>query len=131
MIDLPDSLLPFWAALNPHQQRAAELVVLLNAAAAPEFKRRYARRWWGMLEERAKLCAMTSADLVRWTSSLAARLDGAAGRNQKHRERIALLIGAGDDALVLDAIQQDTPILIAFCRAVSDARREEYEAAES
>lgn len=129
MKDLPESLRPFYLALNPYQQRAAELLIILNAAADPSFKSRYARRWWGILEERAKLCAMTSPDLVRFSSSLCSRLGGVIGRNMEARRDWQDLIRAGDDSLVLDALQYDTPALIAFVRAYSDVRREAFEAA--
>lgn len=128
MKDLPESLRPFYLALNPHQQRAAELLIILNAAADPSFKSKYRRRWWGMLEERAKLCAMTSSDLIRWSSSLSSRLGGSVGKNIRHRKDWQDLIRAGEDSLVLDALQYDTPALIAFVRAYSDLRREAFDA---
>lgn len=128
MKDLPESLRPFYLALNPHQQRAAEMLIILNAAADPSFKSRYRRRWWGMLEERAKLCAMTSSDLIRFSSSLSSRLGGTVGRNLDHRKDWQKLIRAGEDAEVLDALQYDTPALIAFVRAYADVRREVFEA---
>ena len=109
--------------------RAAELLIILNAAADPEFKRKYRRRWWGMLEERARLCAMTSSDLIRWSSSLCSRLSGQIGRNLQDRKDWQELIRAGEDSLVLDALQYDTPALIAFVRAYADVRREAFEAA--
>lgn len=126
MRDLPESLEPFYHALNPAQQTAAALVVILNAAADPEFKSRYARRWWGMLEERVKLCAMTSSDLIRWSSCLSSRLGGTVGRNLDHRKDWQELIRGGEDEDVLDAMQYDTPAVIAFVRAFSDVRREEF-----
>lgn len=127
MLELPESLRPFFVALNPHQQRAALLLVILNAAADPAFRSRYARRWWGILEERAKLAAMTSADLIEWSSSVSSRLGGQVGRNAEHRDEWQKLIRAGEDTLVLDAIETSTPALVAFVRAWSDVRREAWE----
>lgn len=77
-----------------------------------------------------KLCAMMSADLARWSSSLSSRLGGSVARNRDHREEWEAIVRAGEDALVLDALQQDTPVLLAFCRAWSEAARERW-AAES
>jgi hypothetical protein len=128
VIDWPESTQPFYDAMSPAQQRAATLVYIANAAADPAFKSRYARRWWGLLEERAKLCAMTSPDLLRWSSSMAARLGGDLARNAAHREAWRAAVTAPDPGLVLDALQHDTPVLLAFVRAVSEAKRDQWEA---
>jgi len=125
----PESVRPFWDALDEHQQRAAHLLVLINAAADAEFKRRYARRWWTMLEERCRLAAMTSPDLVRFSGQLARRLGGQLGRNADDRATWQQLVSAGDDARVLDALDHDAGVLVAVVRAVSEARREAAEAA--
>ncbi|HEX7088777.1 MAG TPA: hypothetical protein VF192_01505 [Longimicrobiales bacterium] len=133
MSDLPDrwpeSVRPFWEALDQYQRRAAHLLVLSNAAADAEFKRRYARRWWTMLEERCRLAAMTSPDLVRFTGQLARRLGGQVGRNADDRAAWRALVSAGDDACVLDALDHDAAVLVAFVRALSEARLEAAEAA--
>lgn len=71
---------------------------------------------------------MTSPDLIRWSSSLSSRLDGQIGRNLEHRKQWQKLIRAGEDSMVLDALQYDTPALLAFVRAYSDVRREVWEA---
>lgn len=128
MIDLPESVRPFFQAMNPYQQRGALLVLILNAAADPSFKSRYARRWWGILEERAKLGAMMSPDLIRWSSYVSSKLGGSVGRNAVHRTAWEEVIRAGEDTRVLDALEQDTPALIAFVRAYQDVRREIFEA---
>lgn len=126
---LPEQVRPFWDALNPYQQRAAALVVILNAAASSQFKSRYARRWWNMLEERVKLCAMTSGDLLRWSSAMTARLGGGdVARNAEHREAWRTVVSGPHETLVLDALQYDAPVLVALCRAISEARREHWEA---
>lgn len=70
---------------------------------------------------------MMSPDLVRWSSSVSSRLGGTVGRNQEHRKAWEELIRAGEDGLVLDALQNDTPALIAFVRAYQDVRREVWE----
>lgn len=127
-IDLPESLRPLFLAMSPYQQRAALLVLILNAAADPSFKSRYARRWWGIVEERVKLGAMMSEDLIRWSSSVSSRLGGSVGKNPAHRRSWDQLIRAGEDSRVLDALQHDTPALIAFVRAYQDVRREVFEA---
>lgn len=128
MIDLPESVRPFFLAMSPHQQRAALLVLIMNAGADPGFKSRYARRWWGMLEERVKLGAKTSHDLIRWSSSVSSRLGGTVGKNASHRKEWDHLIRAGEDSWVLDALENDTPALVAFVRAYQDVRREVFEA---
>ena len=122
--EVPESLRPFFLAMDEYQQRAALLLVLLNRGADPSFKSRYRRRWWTILEERAKLCALTSPDLIRWSSSIASRLGGQVGRNAADREAWASLIRAGEDSRVLDALQNDTPALIAYVRANSDVARQ-------
>lgn len=71
---------------------------------------------------------MTSSDLIRFSSSLSSRLGGTVGRNLDHRKDWQKLIRAGEDAEVLDALQYDTPALIAFVRAYADVRREVFEA---
>ena len=126
--EVPESLRPFFLALDEHQQRAALLLVLLNRGADAEFKSRYRRRWWTILEERARLAARTSSDLVRWSSSISSRLGGQVGRNAADRELWAQLIRSGDDARVLDCLDQDAPALIAYVRANSDVARQIAEA---
>lgn len=125
---MPESLRPFYLALDPYQQRGALLLVIANAAADAAFKSRYRRRWWGMLEERAKLAALTSATLVEWSSSVSSRLGGPIGRNAEHRREWQDLVRAGEDGRVLEAIETSTPALVAFVRAWSEARRGEFEA---
>lgn len=71
---------------------------------------------------------MMSPDLVRWSSSVSSRLGGSVGKNAAHRTAWEELIRAGEDARVLDALQNDTPALIAFVRAYQDVRREVFEA---
>lgn len=128
MNDLPESLRPLFLAMSPYQQRAALLVLILNAGADPSFKSRYARRWWGMLEERVKLGAIMSPDLIRWSSSVCSKLGGQVGRTPAQRSDWQALVRAGEDSRVLDALQYDTPALVAFVRAYQDVRRETWEA---
>jgi hypothetical protein len=124
---MPPGLIPFYEAFSPPQQRAALLLVLLNAAASPGYKSRYRRRWWQILEERAKLGALTSASLVEWSSSVCSRLGGSIGRNVEHRAAWQEIVSAGEESLVLDALETSTPALIAFVRAWGDLRREAWE----
>lgn len=128
MNDMPESLRPFFLALDPYQQRAALLLVIANASADPGFKSRYRRRWWQLLEERAKLAALTSASLIEWSSSVSSRLGGEVARNERMRGEWRDLVRAGDDARVLDAFETTAPALVAFVRAWSDVRREVFEA---
>ena len=129
VLTLPDELQMLYDALTPPQRIAAQIVVVLNAAASPAYKSRYRRRWWQILEERVKLCALTSPDLARWSSCVSSRLGGQVGRNVRHREAWAELISQDDveHTAVLDAMQHDTPVLVAFCRAMSDVARAAWE----
>lgn len=126
-MELPESIRPLFATMDPYQQRAALLLVILNAAAGSAFKSSYARRWWEILEERARLAALTTADLIEFSSSLSSKLRGQVGRNAEHRKEWQDLVCAGEDALVLDAVEHSAPALIAFVRAYSAARREAWE----
>lgn len=125
VIPLPDELVSFWGALSPAQQRAAQLAVLLNAAADPQTKSRYRRRWWGILEQRVKLCAMTCDTVAGWSSCLSSRLGGTVGRNERHRRAWAELLAlrTPTDTETLDVLQQEAPVVIAFVRAYSEALR--------
>jgi len=129
-MDWPEKLQPFYEAMDPHQKIGSELVVLLNAAASGGFKSQYRRRWWTILEERTKLCAMMSTDLRQWSSCLSSRLEGKVGRNKDHRRRWAEIVGSEevDHHRVLDALEHDTPVLVGFAQGYSDARREIFEA---
>lgn len=129
MTDVPETLRPFFQALDPYQQRAALLLIILNRGADPDFKSRYRRRWWTILEERARLCARTNPDLVRWSSCVSSRLGGVVGRNAGDRDHWSQLIRAGEDARVLDALDNDASALIAYVRANSDLARRTAEAA--
>lgn len=126
-MDMPDELEPFYQALTEPQQRAATLLLILNAAASPSYKSQYRRRWWEILETRAKLCAKTSADLTRWSSCLSTRLQGQIGRNKDHRAEWRAALEAGPDRPVLDALEQDTPVVVGFVRQHSDIRSERWE----
>ena len=124
VIPLPEEMSSFWAALTPAQRIAAQLVVILNAAADPSFKSRYRRRWWVLLEERVRLGALTSASLTGWSSSLSSSLGGSLGRNAGHRRAWERLVATDvPRAEVLDALDRDAAIAIAFTRALSEHNR--------
>lgn len=129
VIPLPDELAPFFAALEPAQRIAAQLVTILNAAADPAYKSRYRRRWWQILEDRVKLGAMTSESVTRWSSSVSGRLGGTMGRNAEQRGWWAELVAQSDvpDGQVLEALQEDAGVAIAFCRAYGESRRAAWE----
>lgn len=124
---IPDTLRGFFNAFDEYQQRAALLLVIANAAASPAFKSRYRKRWWQMVEERARLASLTESNLVGWSSQVSSRLDGQVARNAEHRAAWEAVIRAGDDRRVLAAIDRDAPALITFVRAWSDAKRAEYQ----
>lgn len=127
---VPEELRPFYLAFDPPAQRAALLVVIANAAASATLKSRYRKRWWQMLEERVRLAALTESTLVGWSSQVSSRLSGQIARNPAHRDAWQDVIRAGDDASVLRSLERETPALIGFTRAWSDARREEFLARE-
>lgn len=128
-IPLPPELVDFFGALTPAQQVAAQLVVILNAAADPAYKSRYRRRWWGIVEERVRLGAMTSESLTRWSSTVSSRLGGTVGRNESHRSAWASLMATDvPGGEVLDALENDAAVAVAFARALGDLKRAEWEA---
>lgn len=69
---------------------------------------------------------------MRWSSSVSGRLGGTVGRNQSHREAWAKVMSMDrpPDGEILDALQHDASVAVAFCRAMSDARRIEWEELE-
>lgn len=79
-----------------------------------------------------RLGAMTSEDLMRWSSSVSGRLGGTLGKNQAHREAWTKLMSMErpPDAEVLDALEHDAAVAVAFVRAYQDARRIEWEELE-
>lgn len=74
---------------------------------------------------------MTSDNLTSWSSAISSRLSGSVGRNAADREAWQQIIAAGEDELVLDALERDAKVLVAFCRAWGDAVREAWEAEEN
>lgn len=78
-----------------------------------------------------RLGAMTSESLTRWSSTVSSRLGGTVGRNKAHRAAWARLMTPPDgttEGEILDALENDAPVALAFARAYSDAKRAAWEA---